>query len=161
MGSFLPIMPNLRTKFLTVLLDPDGFALEVADAAYLVAAEQFEAADHDAGEHARQRAGIERGDKLRGIGHAEIDRADADCFRHLRLGRVDIADIGKTVSAQQVLDDELRREAQRRGLGEGDLGDLQRSIGRCQARAQQRTAGRRRNPAQKVSPVHAHAFNSR
>jgi hypothetical protein len=42
------------------------------------------------------------------------------------------------------------------GLARVDLGDLQRSIGRCHARAQQRTPGRRRNPAEKASPAVYH-----
>ena len=87
-------------------LDADGLSLQFCNAGYALPREQFEAADHHAGQQRHALAGIDRLHALRGVERPKVGLAARD-FSDVRLiyRRFDIADIGKALSAQQLLGD--------------------------------------------------------
>jgi hypothetical protein len=68
---------------------------------------------------------------LRRERHIEIDLAQGDRARHFGRDHLDEPDFGETLRAQQLLGDELRRIAQRRGFGESYTGGFRRALRRA------------------------------
>src|ERR1043166_6865015 len=84
-------------------LHPDRLPFQIADAADFIAAEQFEAADHDAGKQYYRLAILDPADELRGICCREIELAGADAAYDFWRRCLDEADLGKALRAQQFL----------------------------------------------------------
>jgi hypothetical protein len=95
-------------------LDADGFSFQTSDAADAVIDEQFEAADHRAGQHRYPLAGIDRLHALRGIERPKVAFAARELPEVFEIRPIDIADIGKALGAQQVLGDVQRGYAEGR-----------------------------------------------
>ena len=116
--------------------DRHQLALEIAHGLHAVRGNQFEAAGMDPREH---QGGKPRLDVKHRGGHI----ADEDIHFALghRRGRrsaacaADVLHIGEAFGAQQILGDELRREADARGPGQPDAGRFGRRLGSAQRAA--------------------------
>jgi hypothetical protein len=120
----------------------DALAFQIRDAADALVAEQFKAADVDASQERDRIAGggcyDQRCHKVRG----EIDDAARDCLRSGgTLQQVDIANIGKTLGAEQLVGDVLRGDADAGGLGKADSRGFEGSLGGQRARRAQEARG--------------------
>src|SRR4029077_5342596 len=93
--------------------DADALAFEVGDAVDAVPREQFETADVNAGKQDDRFSGINCGDPIGRMRHAEIDLTPRDRPGSGSRRGLDIADLGKTLRAQQLLGDMLRGVAKR------------------------------------------------
>ncbi len=105
--------------------DADALSLQLSDAAHALIPEQFEAADMDAGEHDDRYAGVDCLDVIEGGGHAEMHVAAPDRRRNGIRRRVHIADVGKTLRAQQLFGDMLWGNTDRIDLREADGGGFE------------------------------------
>jgi len=93
-------------------LNADALFFQITDAVDAFPREQFEAADVDAGQQDDRFAGIDCRDPVRGVSHAEIDLTPRDRPGGISRPGIDIADLGKTLRAEQRLGDMLRGVAE-------------------------------------------------
>jgi hypothetical protein len=107
-------------------IDPDLFALKVADRADRLVGEQLEAAGVHAHKRNNRQAGIQAGHDGSGIREAEIEFAASDTLRSKLCW--DVADIGEALRAQQLFSDIRGRDADGGITAEPDRGHLRRSL---------------------------------
>ena len=106
----------------------DALAFEVSDAVDALSREEFEAADVDAGEQDNRFAGIDCRDPIGRMRHAEIDLALGDRPSGISRPSIDIADLGKTLRAQQFLGQILRGVAQGMAVRQTDCRRFKRPL---------------------------------
>jgi hypothetical protein len=92
--------------------DPDTLPLEIRKAAEILFAQDLVAADMQAGQDSDPEAAVDRGDVVHGKILTEISFSARDrFFGRVIIRRVDIADIGETLGAEQLRRDFLGGEA--------------------------------------------------
>jgi len=133
-------------------LDADGLPFQISDGADAVVGEQFEAADHRAGQHRYPLAGIDRLHALRGIERPKVALAARELPEVFEIRPIDIADISKALGAQQLLGDVQRGYAEGR-LQNADGRRFERFLGGHRSHRRDETGGTsQRQHFQKTSP---------
>jgi hypothetical protein len=111
----------------------DTLSLQVRDAANVSMREQLVAAGVHTGENGDWRARIDRTDVIERQARTEIELAPPEIFGQRRNRRVYVADVNKSLGAQQRLADILRGKANDRDLCQPDAGGLGLPIRRAGA----------------------------
>ena len=91
--------------------DADRLALQVADRADAVGAEQLEAADVDAAEEHDRVAGVELDDERRDERHADVDLAGREGWVRGRRSIWTYCDLGEPLGREQIVGQVLRSDA--------------------------------------------------
>jgi hypothetical protein len=126
-------------------LHADSLALQIRDAPDAIPREQFEAADMQAADDRDRHAGIDRHEILRRKGRREVLFAASELACHPLKGDLHEADIGEALGPQELLGDELGRDADAGILRQPDAGGLQLAFLRKRAAAAQQARDARRS----------------
>jgi hypothetical protein len=122
-------------------LHPNALALQVADAADVVTGEQFETPDMDAGQQRERYAVIDRLDEVRGVIHLEFKLSSGGQLHRLGGRHVEIADVGKTLGAQQFLGGVFGDNTDRAGPPDADRSRLGRPLSGSRRRTAEEAEG--------------------